>query len=73
MITVHSLSEDKELHFDDNTVLEYALVYAYTQDDPDAFHKFLNASYTGIDYSEYPLVYGKYSIACGDYAVLKSR
>jgi hypothetical protein len=73
MITVHSLSEDKELHFDDNTVLEYAVVYSYLQDKPAEWAKFLEDAHNNtIDYSNYPLVYGQYSIGCGDYAVLKS-
>jgi len=74
MIHVHNLGTDEVKSFDDDIVLEYALVYCFTNSCEAAFEKLIRDVHNdSIDYSIYPLVYGDKTIGCGDWAVLKSR
>ncbi len=72
MRTVYNLGHaDNTLHFDDNTCADYAVVYAYLQDNEAEFKQFmLDIHNNTVDYSKYPLTYGEFSVACGDWATL---
>ena len=72
MTKVFNLATDEELHFDEHTVPEYAVRYAYcTEERPELaswfFARVQDDKQAEIE-ARLPLTIGQVSIACGDWA-----
>ena len=68
MYTFNALTGD-EVHFDDNTVAEYAVAYAWCEE-----HNLMSALFYHCHaltlpefYKTLPMIYGKQSVGCGDW------
>lgn len=74
IVKVFNLNSEEELHFDRNTVREYAVRYAYcTEQHPELaswFFACVQDNRQGEIEQHLPLERGFVSIACGDWACL---
>ena len=70
MYTINALTGD-DVHFDDNTAAEYAVAYAYCEENNlmSALFSHCRAGTLPAFYKTLPMMYGRRSVACGDWLV----
>ena len=70
MYAFNALTDD-EVHFDDNTAAEYAVAYAWSEEHNlmSALFHHCRAGILPAFYTTLPMMYGRRSVACGDWLV----